>query len=465
FHRSLLQVRERAVVLDHEGGALALLRCRHLRGDHALCLVLLQIPDLHQPPQPLLLRRIDQDDDVECVFHADLEEQRDRVHDDADALLAQRVLARPAELLDLGGYDRLEGYAGGFVAEDDVAHGGTVQRAVGLEDLRAEVRHHALKALTSGLDRLAREHVRVDDVRAERRPDRFHGAFAARDVAGQSHAKQAVLLLRRRVSPAPAPQVYDERDDRNGRENRERRRSEQRRQRTPAAPRNIPERHVADAPDEHARDIIEYEAAVRHAAHAGEPGHDRAHERDAAREGDGHDGVAAEERYGAVLVAVPQPADAAAVHDAAHAVRTAEPVSQLITAEPAEQRRQEDMLELEEAGRREKRREQDGRAGRHEQADERGSLEHRDQVDDPWSELDDPLLDQLEERAVHSASEVAGDPYVVGRAAHAVGAGGYDRYGLPRDFQCVWLPPRVESVMHGVDAGGDPFGEGGRVRE
>jgi hypothetical protein len=145
---------------------------------------------------------VHEDDQVEPVASAGLDQQGDVVHHD-DVRVDRRGggLALGGQPVDHRVHDRVQPCAGIGVAEDDGAQRGPVEAAVGGEHRRAEVLHDRGEAGRADGDGLAGQHVVVDQHGSALREAVRRHRLACRDPAGQSDA------LHRSILPRPVAHV------------------------------------------------------------------------------------------------------------------------------------------------------------------------------------------------------------------------------------------------------------------
>jgi hypothetical protein len=149
------------------------------------------------------------DEQVEAVGLAGLDEQGDVVHDHGARVGGARGgLALGREAADLGMDDPLEADARGVVGEDDAAERRPVERPVGREHALAEGLDHLLEPHRAGRDGVACQLVVVDDDRAElaeaTRDDRLPRGDAAREPDPEHAVHDA---RHHRAPPRPAPRT------------------------------------------------------------------------------------------------------------------------------------------------------------------------------------------------------------------------------------------------------------------
>ena len=90
-------------------------------------------------------------------------------------------------------------------SEHDVAKPGTIDRAVGSDDLRPEPAAHRVGSWRARRDHVACERVRLDDAHAQAAKSGEHHALPRRDAAGERDAQHQ----RSRAAPSAARTVFD----------------------------------------------------------------------------------------------------------------------------------------------------------------------------------------------------------------------------------------------------------------
>ena len=114
-----------------------------------------------------LARDIDDEHAVDpCILLGVLRQQR---HDDHRVGAAWRGRPPAQRIAYARMQDAFESVPRGRVGEHALAQGAAVERACDIEDARAECGDDLLQGGSAGLDEFARDDVRVDHIRAERR--------------------------------------------------------------------------------------------------------------------------------------------------------------------------------------------------------------------------------------------------------------------------------------------------------
>ena len=189
-----LELRERAVVVDHEVGASALELRRHLRGDHLHGLRLVEPAVFDQALEAQGAIGVDEHDAVDAIRHVPLEQQWDIAHHEAVAAGSRAINQLGPQPLDFGMDDLVKFFELLVVREDDSAQSGAIELAVGGQDRGSPAVDDLVVRDRTVLDRAPSENVGIDDRRTPLRKHLRDGRFSAPNVARESNQEHDGFL-------------------------------------------------------------------------------------------------------------------------------------------------------------------------------------------------------------------------------------------------------------------------------
>ncbi len=134
--------------------------------------------------------RVHEDDAVEGMIEADLEQQGNVRNHEAIFTRHRRVILGVAEASHFGVDDRVQGLSGPRVVKHAAAQHGAIDVAVGRENTGAEFVDDCREPGRASGDRRPGQHIGVDDGGAEGGQLAGDGAFAAGDVTGEAEMER-----------------------------------------------------------------------------------------------------------------------------------------------------------------------------------------------------------------------------------------------------------------------------------
>jgi GTP cyclohydrolase I len=183
---TLVELRHRPAILDHEIRTRAFELGRHLSSDHRHGFGLLEPAIADEALQAEWPRCVDEDDAVEGIGTLHLEEQRDVAHDDAVAAAAGIVDQPVAKTCDFRVHDPVELLELVVVGEHDSTQRRSIEIAVTSQYHRPPATDDLFERRCAPLHGAVRENVCVDDGRAALGEQSGDGRFSRGDIPRES---------------------------------------------------------------------------------------------------------------------------------------------------------------------------------------------------------------------------------------------------------------------------------------